>query len=64
MDVSLAKVALPWVKRVWALLPPALRVPLLLAIAVGGVVLAVSSRGELRSLRDRDAAADTVGPAN
>lgn len=61
MELSVAKVALPWVKRVWALLPAPLRVPLLLVVAVGGVVLAVMSRGELRTLRARDAAADTDG---
>lgn len=55
MDLSVAKVALPWVKRIWALLPPALRVPALVVVAVGGIVVAVRSRGEYQTLRQRDA---------
>ncbi len=57
MNAKVAKLALPWARRVWALLPATLRVPALLAAAAGGVALVVMSRGELRELRERDQAA-------
>ena len=54
---SIAKRALPMARRIWGLVPASLRAPLLAAAAVGGVVLVVTNRGELRKLRERDAAA-------
>ncbi len=57
MNLNVAKLALPWARRAWGLLPASLRVPALLAAAAGGIAIAVMSRGELRELRERDQAA-------
>lgn len=57
MNVAMAKRALPIARRIWGMVPASLRAPLLLAAAVGGVVLVVTNRGELKQLRERDAAA-------
>lgn len=46
--------ALPWLRRAWQLLPPPLRVPVLLVAAGAGLWLAVTGR---RELRERAAAA-------
>lgn len=61
MNLNVAKLALPWARRAWALLPAPLRVPVLLAAAAGGVALAVMSREELRELRQRDQQAAAQG---
>lgn len=46
--------AVPWVRRAWRMLPPALRVPVLLVGAAAGAWYALESRRDLQRLRARD----------
>lgn len=59
MELQAIMAAVPWLRRVWKLLPPPLRVPLLLVAAAVGVWYAVSGRREL----SRQQAADDAGAA-
>ena len=46
--------AIPWARRVWKALPPALRVPLLLVGAAAGVWYALEGRQELAEIKERE----------
>jgi hypothetical protein len=46
--------ALPWVRRAWRMMPPALRVPVLLVAAAAGAWYALESRQQLQQLQARD----------
>jgi hypothetical protein len=47
--------AIPWVRRVWKVMPPALRAPLLLVGAAAGVWYALEGRRELQEIKEREA---------
>lgn len=59
MEFQAIMVAVPWLRRVWKLLPPPLRIPLLLVVAAVGVWYAVTGRKELA---DQQAAASPQHP--
>lgn len=46
--------ALPWARRLWKVMPPALRAPLLLVGAGVAVWYALEGREELKEQRDQD----------
>ena len=46
--------ALPWVRRAWRMMPPALRAPALLVAAAAGAWYALESRQQLQQLQARD----------
>jgi len=56
VDLSAIVSALPWLRRGWKLVPPAMRVPVLIVAAGVGIWYAVNGRQQLAA-RDR-----VVGP--
>jgi hypothetical protein len=48
MDIGTIMSAIPWLKRIWRLLPPALRVPVLLVVAAVGVWYVITGREDLK----------------
>jgi hypothetical protein len=48
MDIGTIMSVLPWAKRVWKVLPPPLRIPVLLVIAAIGVWYVISGREDLK----------------
>lgn len=54
MNPQLLLSALPWVRRIWKVLPPALRVPVLVAAAAGALWYAMQGREEIEAQRASD----------
>jgi hypothetical protein len=48
MDLGMIMSALPWLKRIWKVLPPPLRVPVLLVVAAVAVWYVITGREELK----------------
>jgi hypothetical protein len=48
MDIGMIMSAIPWVKRIWKLLPAPLRVPVLLVVAAVGVWYVITGREDLK----------------
>ncbi len=48
MNPQMLLSALPWVRRAWRAMPPAMRVPALLIVAAGAGWYAMQNREELR----------------
>jgi hypothetical protein len=48
MDPQMLLSALPWARRLWKVLPPPLRIPILIAIAGVGVWYLVTGREDLK----------------
>jgi hypothetical protein len=48
MDIGMIMSALPWLRRVWKVLPPPLRIPILLVIAAVGVWHVITGREDLK----------------
>ncbi len=47
--------AIPWARRLWKVMPPALRAPLLLVGAAAGIWYAMEGRREMQEIAAREA---------
>ncbi|MFA9432286.1 hypothetical protein [Egicoccus sp. AB-alg2] len=48
MDPRMIISAIPWLRRAWRMLPPPLRMPLMLVAAGVGIYFAITGRDELK----------------
>jgi hypothetical protein len=48
MDLGMIMSALPWLKRIWKVLPPPLRIPILLVVAAVAVWYVITGREDLK----------------
>ncbi|GGI02629.1 hypothetical protein [Egicoccus halophilus] len=48
MDPRMLMSAIPWIRRAWRMLPPSLRLPVMLLAAAGGIYYAITGREELK----------------
>jgi hypothetical protein len=48
VDPRMLMTALPWLRRVWRLLPPPLRIPVLIVAAAVGIWYAITGREQLK----------------
>jgi hypothetical protein len=48
MDLGMIMSAMPWLRRIWKVLPPPLRIPILLVIAAVGVWYLITGREDLK----------------
>jgi hypothetical protein len=48
MDLGMIMSALPWLKRLWKVLPPPLRIPVLLVAAAVAVWFVITGREDLK----------------
>jgi hypothetical protein len=48
MDIGMIMSALPWAKRIWKVLPPPLRIPVLLVVAAVAVWYVITGREDLK----------------
>jgi hypothetical protein len=48
MDLGMIMSAMPWLRRIWKVLPPPLRIPILLVVAAVGVWYLITGREDLK----------------